>query len=188
MMLVQTICLAQLVEKLDAYDAVIPREVAEQWLLDSDLSPEDVEQHVSFQPELYTRATVKKTANYELLVVSWGSGQWSTLHDHSGSICAFRIVEGQATELHFETSEAGYIFPTETARHQPGSVQSCTGADIHQLCNLEKEGLVSVHIYSPPLTTSKTYGLEHSPFGGYAELSQKVARRAAESQVLKQVR
>ena len=184
MMLVQTSQLDRLLEKLDDYGQTVPQELAESWLRETDLRPEDVAEHVSFKPDLYQRGTVKKTGDYELLVVSWGPGQWSTLHDHFGSICAFRIVSGKATEIHFERSSGGYIFPAETAIHTEGSVQSCSGAEIHQLCNLESQGLVSVHIYSPPLASGQTYSIEESPFGGYAELARRVAARSAHAAAL----
>ena len=50
-----------------------------------------------FQDERYRRNMIRRTDFYELVCLCWRSGQRTPIHDHLGSACAFRVVEGNAT-------------------------------------------------------------------------------------------
>src|SRR5215831_6453134 len=62
------------------------------------LTPEDVAAYVQPTPRSYNRVPVVVRDAYDLLVMTWLPGQASAPHDHSGSICAMRVVQGEAVE------------------------------------------------------------------------------------------
>ncbi len=56
-----------------------------------------------FEDDLrYTRNLVKKGRCYEVIVMRWGEGHASSIHSHSGSHCAMRVLQGQIKETLFK--------------------------------------------------------------------------------------
>jgi cysteine dioxygenase len=131
------------------------------------LSREDVEPFVRFGRDCYRRNLVHTGPAYQALVLCWRSGQRSPIHDHRGSACALRIIEGVATETRFEFSPCGLLYATKTRAAKTGTVCASFDMDIHQMGNLEPAGqdLITLHIYSPPLLHMGTYFLGNSVIG-----------------------
>ena len=46
---------------------------------------------------------------YDLLVMTWLPDQASVPHDHSGSICAMQVVQGEAVEGCYQVAPDGYV-------------------------------------------------------------------------------
>ena len=170
--------LERLLDRLEECRDELTADLASELLRELPVELEDVQGYLKFESNLYARHTVKRTDQYELLVVCWGSGQRSTIHDHKGSICCFRILTGLATELHFEPSAIGELFVAETEKLARGDVQSCNGEGVHQILNLEKEPLISMHVYSPPLTGASNFSLQETTFGSYTQIMDQVLDRA----------
>ena len=61
----------------------------------------------------YQRNLVRAGERYHLWVLCWGNGQRSPIHDHTGSACAVRIIEGTATVTLFDRGK------TATSRPSP---------------------------------------------------------------------
>lgn len=112
----------------------------------------------------YKRNTLSESPHYELLAVCWRSGHCTPIHDHRGVSCAFRVVEGTGTEIRFRMTESGLVCPTVVNAMPPGYICAADDADIHQVVNMQAPGrdLVTLHIYSPPITKMKTYDFKTS--------------------------
>jgi len=124
----------------------------------------DIEGFCVFGSRGYKRNTISASPWYELLGICWRSGQCSTIHDHAGSSCAFKVVEGQGTEVRFELSPSGLICPVVATKMDPGYICAAEDADIHQVANMQAAGvrgvggdLVTLHMYSPPIKRMTTY-------------------------------
>ncbi len=116
-----------------------------------------------FDERRYRRRSLHRGPAYEALLLCWRAGQRSPIHDHRGSRCAFRVMEGTSAESVFERSDAGLIYPATTREHPQGFVCAAEDEDIHQVSNLQlSEDLVTLHVYSPPLRTMNTYSLTDS--------------------------
>jgi len=128
----------------------------------------------------YTRNLICSGAVYDLLVLCWRSGQRSPIHDHRGSNCGVKVLSGIATEVTFERSPCGLVYPSATAELQAGSVTASSDSDMHQMGNLQATGcdLATLHIYSPPLQRMGTYFLGDSVIGEHHSPAQgmRVAR------------
>jgi len=122
---------------------------------------------VRFGRSCYRRNLLHSGPAYQALVLCWRSGQRSPIHDHRGSACALRVIEGVATEIIFEISPSGSLYPTSTEHVDAGSVRASWDLDIHQMGNLQAAGhdLITFHIYSPPLLAMGTYFLGNSVLG-----------------------
>lgn len=107
----------------------------------------------------YRRNTICESQWFELLALCWRSGDCTPIHDHRGVSCAFRVVEGQGTEIRFVPTPSGLICPAEIHTMNPGYICAADEPDIHQVANMQAPGtdLVTLHIYSPPIKKMNTY-------------------------------
>jgi cysteine dioxygenase len=105
-----------------------------------------------------------------MLVVCWKSGQRSPIHDHAGSTCGFRIVHGICTETVFGFSPCGQVVALRSDDLGPGHVTASQDAETHQVSNVQREGegLVTLHIYSPPLKAMNKYSITGERTGDFS--------------------
>ena len=78
-----------------------------------------------FADRNYRRIAVRRRTHYEALVLCWKSGQRSPIHNHLGSSCVVRVVEGRATETQYIFSPCGKIVPQRSRTYSAGSVTGC---------------------------------------------------------------
>jgi uncharacterized NAD(P)/FAD-binding protein YdhS len=124
----------------------------------------DVEGLLRFGEEGYRRVSIRRTDRYEALLICWRSGQRSPIHNHTGSACVARVLAGRATETLFQRSALGVLFPARSRIIPGGSLMSCGGDGVHQVANLEPAGrdLVTLHVYSPPLSGYRRFSIEET--------------------------
>ncbi|MFA0329071.1 cysteine dioxygenase [Vibrio cyclitrophicus] len=133
------------------------------FILDNiELSKEEIKSLASFDKETYCRQRLFKNDHCEVLILSWLNGQRSKIHDHLNTSCGVKVLHGQATETLFETAANGHIFASQSTHFQEGSVTVSKDNDIHQISNLQAgdEPLITLHVYSPPLSQFHLYQLE----------------------------
>jgi cysteine dioxygenase len=131
------------------------------WLDEVPMGLEDVQPWVRFSSERYQRNLMYSGPAYHALVLCWRNGQRSPIHDHRGSACAVRVLQGVATETVFQRSAGGLVFPTHSRELPVGATMASEDEDIHQVSNLQADGadLVTLHVYSPPLLVMGSYSL-----------------------------
>ena len=175
--------LRDMLAELDAYREPIPLAVLCVTLQRLAVAIGELVPFACFDEHCYRRTRLHLGPAYEALLLCWRAGQRSPIHDHVGSRCAFRVMEGVDAESVFERSDAGLIYPTITTEHQQGSICAAEDDDIHQVSNLQPgEDLVTLHVYSPPLHIMNTYSLTDSFVREIAcgELDPEVWLRAGE--------
>jgi cysteine dioxygenase len=130
-----------------------------QLLGELDVTRRDIECACAFGERGYRRNTIASSPWFELLALCWRSGHCTPIHDHEGVSCAFRVVEGDGTEIRFRQTPSGLICPAGTTTMKPGYVCAAEDADIHQVANMQGPGrdLVTLHIYSPRIKKMRTY-------------------------------
>jgi cysteine dioxygenase len=104
---------------------------------------------------------VRSAPNYHAWVLCWKNGQRSPIHNHSGSACVLRVLRGTLTETLFEMAPNGHVKASFSRDIAEGSLIGSEDTDIHQVSNLQAEDadLVTLHVYTPPLTRMETYSL-----------------------------
>jgi cysteine dioxygenase len=130
-------------------------------LTDLELGIDELAAHVRFSDRTYRRNLVHAGECYNLWVLCWRNGQRSPIHDHRGSSCAVRVLEGTMTETLFEFAPNGHVKATFSRDLLPGGVVGSENTDLHQVSNLQAgtADLVTLHVYSPPLVLMGTYSL-----------------------------
>ncbi|MBL9031954.1 MAG: cysteine dioxygenase family protein [Phycisphaerae bacterium] len=156
--------LASLIGYLDSLTGRADLGVLSGLLSRTQVTRADVEVACKFGDSSYRRNTIARSEWYELLALCWRSGHVTPIHDHAGVSCAFRVVEGQGTEIRFRMTESGLVCPVGAVAMPPGYVCAAADADIHQVANMQPPGtdLVTMHIYSPPITKMRTYKFAES--------------------------
>jgi predicted metal-dependent enzyme (double-stranded beta helix superfamily) len=61
------------------------------------------------RPDTYARRLVHRDAagRYTAIVMTWGPGQGTAVHDHGGLWCVEGVVEGQIAVTHYDVTPAG---------------------------------------------------------------------------------
>ena len=149
-------------------------------LLEHALEIEDLKEFVKFNDDVYARNSIVKLPHIEVLVMCWRKGQLSPIHDHSGSACAVKVIQGVATEITYTKIPSGVVIPHHTDNYEAPEITSSFDEDIHQLGNIQKEGpdLVTLHCYSPPLHNMTLFPIKETIFCNYNYVFDAVSKRA----------
>lgn len=164
-----TPAVAELLERLDRHSDCVPLDELIEALAALDITLKDVDEFVCFGDDTYQRNLMHTGPGYQVLILCWASGQRSPIHDHRGSACGVRVLQGTLSETVFARSEIGLIYASETRQLREGGVCGSFDSDIHQVSNLQPPGrdLVTLHIYSPPLLVMGTYSLTDDHVGEF---------------------
>jgi len=155
----------QILELFDAWDQredAIPFRDLVDSLRGLELERADFAGALIFADRNYRRVAIRRRPHYEALVLCWKSGQRSPIHNHLGSSCVVRVVEGRATETRYVVSPCGKLVPQISRRYRAGGIAACRDDAIHQMANLEPVGqdLVTLHVYSPPPASWNYFKIE----------------------------
>jgi predicted metal-dependent enzyme (double-stranded beta helix superfamily) len=104
------------------------------------------------QDRAYSRLLL--TDAYEAWLIAWAPGGALDLHDHGGSGGAVVVVEGELRERFTDRERPG---PLCTNRIRAGEPLAIGPDRVHGVWNPGPATAVSVHVYSPPLTTMTFY-------------------------------
>jgi hypothetical protein len=106
----------------------------------------------------------------DLWLISWLPSQGTQLHDHGGSAGAFTVLSGELTEAIYQPAAAASGWSavpgqgSEPAllerRRATGSGAGFGRHYVHDVRNLSQAPAISVHAYSPPLTSMSFYDLD----------------------------
>lgn len=163
--------LRALLEKLDCRSTPIPLAELDAELRRTELVDADFRRAVAFGDKTYRRNLLHEGPTYHVLVLCWRPGQRSAIHDHSGSSCAVRVVQGIATETAVAMTAQGLVYATSSRDCGVGSVLGSFDGDAHQISNLQPAGhdLVTLHIYSPPLLKMNRFSLTDSQVESFVD-------------------
>lgn len=105
-----------------------------------------------FNEKCYSRNVIFRNEQFELLLLCWGPGQLSRIHNHGKSNCGVRKISGILLERIFKKNQDG----VESIREEvieDNVWYTSNSSFIHQLVNPSKNNnAISLHFYSPPLS------------------------------------
>ncbi len=150
---------SQLLRALDHYGGPVPLPIIVELLKQTNLFIQDMGPYGVFREDRYSRNLIRESPHYEVYCMCWRSGQRSRIHDHEGSHCGLRVLDGIMTNIDFEKVAEGLARPVRTIIAYPGTIDGRIENDIHQVANLQPigEDLMTLHVYSPPLRHMKVY-------------------------------
>jgi predicted metal-dependent enzyme (double-stranded beta helix superfamily) len=89
----------------------------------------------------------------DIWLIGWATGQATELHDHGRSLGALTVVSGVLAEYRWAPHRGGI----RARRLGAGRSQGFRLGHVHDVVNPGTGPAVSVHAYSPPLTTMSYY-------------------------------
>jgi len=90
------------------------------------------------------------TDRYDAWLIAWSPCSGVELHDHGGSQGAVAVASGRLLE-HY--TDLRWRPPIRSRIVDPGVTVSVPGIRVHEVSNPGPTDALSVHVYSPPLTT-----------------------------------
>lgn len=153
------LALNDLVELLQKQTAPPSLAQLNSWLERAVISKEDLQPFIGFKEANYWRHRVCRNQCVEMLVLCWGPGHRTPIHDHNGSHGAVKVFEGVLWETTFAYDEQKGLRYKSGREWRSGDITGADVPDIHQLGNpdVSENKLITIHIYSPPLGVLKTY-------------------------------
>ena len=134
------------------------------------------------RPDAYARRLLHRDprGRYSVIVMTWGPGQGTAVHDHGGLWCVEGVVDGEiaVTQYLVQQDSDGYYRVTPI-----GSLLAGTGSagclipptDHHVLANARpSRASVTLHVYGGDLDDCKVF-LPATPDGRYAESTRMLS-------------
>lgn len=114
-------------------------------------------------PAHYTRNLVAREPRFELMVLVWGPGQESAIHNHEGQDCWMAVLDGEIEEVRYPMPTAGASGPLRAKSAQ--TFQAGQVAFIRDEMGLHlvrpplgsRTGGVTMHLYSSPYDACNVY-------------------------------
>jgi len=142
-------------------------------------------QFTQVSPDAYARRLLHRdpAGRYSAIVMTWGPGQGTAVHDHGGLWCVEGVVDGEiaVTQYRVEAEADGYYRVTPI-----GALLAGTGSagclipptDHHVLANARPSAAsITLHIYGGDLDDCRVF-LPATPDGRYAETMKSLSFNA----------
>lgn len=155
--------LVRLIRYMDGLAEPADLSTIERLLREAEVNRDDLVQACNFSDANYARTVFAQSPWYQLIVICWRSGQGSPIHDHCGSQCCVRVVDGTASETVYERATEGGVRAVREVEYHKDDVCTTSNDGMHVIRNRRQDtDLVTLHLYSPPLQMTY-YGAESSP-------------------------
>ncbi|NWH79824.1 CDO1 dioxygenase, partial [Piaya cayana] len=111
----------------------------------------------------YTRNLVDcGNGKFNLMILCWGEGHGSSIHDHTDSHCFMKILQGNLKETLFEWPEkkgnGEMTKKSERVLRENQCAYINDSIGLHRVENISHtESAVSLHLYSPPFDSCNTF-------------------------------
>lgn len=116
------------------------------------------------RPDGYARRLLHRddALGYTAVVMTWGPGQGTPLHDHAGIWCVEGVVEGRMDVTQYdlvEESGDGYRFEAKGCVHASVGSAGCLipPFEYHVLANAIDQPSMTLHIYGGEMTTCHVF-------------------------------
>lgn len=107
----------------------------------------------------YYRKLLYQNDEMELLIMNWSDIECAP-HDHGNSAGWIQVVNGDSKNTVFELKENQFPEELFTEIKSKGSFFFAPKKAVHKMQSNGNDNLVTLHLYSPPITGMKVYDLE----------------------------
>lgn len=136
-------------------------------------NPKEFRRYAHWNAGKYTRNLIGYNAAFTLLMLCWDCGQESPIHDHAGSNCFMKILEGELHEVRYDASDASKLRLKAITQLRDEAVAYIDDTQgVHKMVNPNVEkGAISLHIYIPPYTKCSIFNLRDGTKGEISMVS-----------------
>ena len=137
-----------LVKTLESLEEFTPESVHEV-VSECDIGVEDLKNWIDYDypvSDSYGRKMVHDGGFFEVMVMCWRPGDYSTIHDHGKAEFGAVKLFGGAEHASFELEE-GRLTTIARERNESGTTLKVTASLIHQMGNPGEKNFFSLHVY-----------------------------------------
>jgi predicted metal-dependent enzyme (double-stranded beta helix superfamily) len=139
------------------------------------------EQFRAVQSDTYARRLLHRdhAARYTIVVMTWGPGQKTALHDHAGIWCVECVVDGKMEVIQYDLigeSDGKYEFSEQTRVVASRGTAGCLipPFEYHVLANARTDGpSITLHVYGGEMDHCHVF--ERSADGSYRKLTRSLS-------------
>jgi hypothetical protein len=138
----------KLVSLVERETAMTPARAA-QFLQEADIQPEDLEFWLDYDHPVehgYGRKLAYDGDFFEIMVMSWQTGDCSAIHDHGGTRWGAVQCFGRAEHAVFSLQH-NHLATRTRSRLEPGDINAVDHDLIHQMGNPDQPPFCSLHLY-----------------------------------------
>ncbi|MGO9783270.1 MAG: cysteine dioxygenase [Streptosporangiaceae bacterium] len=117
--------------------------------------PEEWQHLVRAEPGAGRRIRLHNAADHDVWLEGWRPGRGTGWHDHGGSAGVVLVLRG---ELEERIPVLGGVV-TQIRRIPEGGTRPMGRRQVHELVNVSLAPAFSVHVFSPPLESTRGYEL-----------------------------
>jgi uncharacterized cupin superfamily protein len=99
---------------------------------------------------------IAKTSDFDAWLIAWPGGAIADLHDHGGSRGALHVISGSLIETIPWRDDRGEVILARREAHA-GDTLAFGAGHVHDVRNGAAVHALSLHVYSPPLTSMIYY-------------------------------
>ncbi|MBM7691558.1 cysteine dioxygenase [Peribacillus deserti] len=123
----------------------------------SNQSHPDLELYIMEPDKLaYGRNVIYRNDCLEVIVINLPPHKETAIHDHGGSIGCAVVLEGTLLNSIYRINNS-QIEPAHSFFVKKGECLYSTLGLIHKMSNSDKDRMISLHVYSPPLQNMSTF-------------------------------
>ncbi|MDR0137536.1 cysteine dioxygenase family protein [Metabacillus idriensis] len=111
------------------------------------------------QNKPYYRKLLYKNKYLELLVMNWSELE-CVPHDHGRSHGWIQVINGVSENTVYEVKDNQLPSEIFTVKKEKGKIFFAPKGGVHKMREAQGTNLVTLHLYSPPITGMKVYDLE----------------------------
>ncbi|KAJ8401624.1 hypothetical protein AAFF_G00379410 [Aldrovandia affinis] len=125
--------------------------------------PQEWAKFAKFDQFRYTRNLVDVgNGKYNLMILCWGEGHGSSIHDHTDSHCFMKMLQGHLKETLYEwpdhKSHGEMAQKSQRILQENQCAYISDSLGLHRVENVSHtESAVSLHLYSPPFQQCNTF-------------------------------
>ncbi|MCB9169547.1 MAG: cysteine dioxygenase family protein [Flavobacteriales bacterium] len=125
---------------------------------EADLLLEELLPYATWNEKHYTRNPVVRTSDFELMLICFGPGQATSIHDYDVAEAWVRPIAGVLTEERFTVSSEQVLRRTRSRPITPGTVSHLRPRhSIHRYFNATTERAITLNLYAAPLKKWRIY-------------------------------
>ena len=124
----------------------------------------DFEPFMYYEPDAYTRNCIKRTEDYELLLLCWEEGQATPIHCHNNQECWVHVLKGSLHEIRYQGDAPKLEVEQELDLLQEGISYMNDEMGYHSLANVADGKSITLHLYMDPIDECNIYDEESKEF------------------------
>lgn len=136
----------------------VPQNAVPEVLASVRIPAHELAARIAWNEKRYARTHLARRPDFELVLVGYGPGQATSIHDYGSSQAWVRMVSGRLLEEHFDPQDRDHPLPVVTTELAAGTVRHL-GVDrgVHRFINPGEERCITLNVYVGPVLQWRVY-------------------------------